>query len=265
MQIRLIILCLLFLSASSLAASLWDIHPTPLEELEQQGYQPTFDVAATLLADTTQSTRVRATAALALAELANEDGVPLLEAASKDTEVEVRSAAAWALGVTPPQGSVGVLEEVLKNDSESAPRGAAILALNHMGTVESASALLVAAFNGEESESNRRQAISGIAAFGNSAQVESLESLTTHDKAAIRNTAIMTLFGSGYDQYLNEVVAIALDSDDDSFARLQAIEALERYSGEDFGDPLADPPEVARRKVNNWWESEIAKSARPSE
>jgi HEAT repeat protein len=265
MPARLIISSLLFLSASCRAASLWDIHPTPLEKLEQQGYQPTFEVAASLLADVSQSTQVRATAAFALAELASEDGVPFLSAATKDTEIEVRSAAAWALGVVPSKGSTRVLEEVLKNDSESEPRAAAILALRHIWTIESASALLVAALNKDESESNRLEAISGIAAFGNSAQVESLESLTKDDNAAVRNKASITLVGKGYDQYLDEVIAIALDRNADFLARLQAIEALERYSGEDFGDPLADPPEVARRKIDNWWTNEISKSALPSE
>lgn len=251
----LIAMAVATLTAYGYAASEWDVHPTPLETLENLGYQPTYETAMSILADPTQKAEVRATAALALAQLDNNQAVPLLAAATKDPQVDVRSNAAWALGVLPSADNTRILEDVLESDADSEPRTAALIALRRIGTIEAASAMLVAAFNEEESDSNRLAAISGVAEIGNSSQVDSLEGLTTHDSAAIRNKASMVLVAQGNSEYLDEVVTIALDRGVDYFTYLEAIEALESQSGEDFGNPTADPPEAARQKIDSWWKN----------
>jgi HEAT repeat protein len=235
------------------ANELWDVSPTPLEQLVELGYSLEPDVIADLLLDRTKDPDTRVVAAFSAAQLMDRNLLSTLYQAATEPDVSVRTAAISAMGFMPSEKTIPVLKKVLAEDLAELPRSSAVTVLRIIGSEEAGIVLADVALNDSESAQTRLNAIAGIGEIGSSKVCGRLIPLLESKNLNIRLESSVLLTSTYDSRFLPKLIE-SLSEDADLAIFVEAIDTLEQISGQEFSNPITDGPQKSRRQVLDWWE-----------
>jgi len=255
--IALVILAPLSFCTAAIAASTWDVHPTPLDRMNTAGIGLSVAAVAEVLREG-QDSELRYWSALALAQLEDAAAIPILIQATDDADLNVRTGASIALGYFPTHESAQALRIIARRDPEFVTRKAAVISLGRIRNGDAALGLIEAANDENESEEIRYHAIYTLGEFADSETLMEINPLTDSSNANIKAITRLSMSKGGVPIEIGDLVQSATDIKIDEFTFLQLVKHLEQKSNREFfrgkDAPIeSQTREKTKQRILDWW------------